>query len=194
MTTHVNFVIDIETKSKFDNAIITRIAITPFNFDEGKLSFEQLVERTLYLSINQQEQIDAGRVSDKLTEDWWSLQSEELRKESYYPTDNDLPVGKVLEECARFMRRWNYHYSKSFLWQRNGFEAFKLSSLNMQFKPGEKEVFNPWSWHEVKTMYYVLSGGETQKLKLDHPEFNEHCAKHDTAADAWRLLQLWHQS
>ena len=68
MTTHLQVVVDIEARAKTDNGIITRIAVCPFRFDEGVLSYEELLNRTLYLSIDQQEQIDMGRVTDEMTE------------------------------------------------------------------------------------------------------------------------------
>lgn len=196
MTTHLQVVVDIEARAKTDNGIITRIAVCPFRFNEGVLSYEELLNRTLYLSIDQQEQIDMGRVTDEMTEEWWAKQTEELRKESYYPTDDDISVRAMFDECKRFLRRWNYNYSESFLWARNtGYEYGKLTSLNSQVYPGEKEVFNHWKWHECKTFNYILSGGETDRWMPENAEdygFKYHHAAHDACMDALRLLTLWH--
>ena len=197
MTSEVQIHADLETRDKYDQAIITRIAVTPFRFNEDKdVTFQELVDRTLYLSFDQNEQIAMGRVSGVETEKWWSEQTEELRIESYYPTANDMKAADVLMECKRFLSRWNYNHFKSFLWARNcGFECFKIQSLNDQLFPGEKHIFNHWNWHEVKTFNHILSGGETTKWR--HPDeskwgFQEHNARHDSAMDTFRMIQLWH--
>ena len=88
---YLQLCIDIETRARYDNAIITRMAITPFRFTEDVgISFQDLLDRTLYISLDQDEQASLGRVSDERTEKWWSEQDEDLRIESYYPTNNDL--------------------------------------------------------------------------------------------------------
>lgn len=196
MTKGTQIHVDLETRDKYDHAVITRIAVTPFNFDDDQdTTFQELVDRTLYLSFDQEEQIKLGRTIGKDTEKWWSEQSEELRIESYYPTENDMSAKDILLECKGFLARWNYNHFKSFLWARNSsFENFKIQSLNEQIFPGEKQIFNNWNWHEVKTFNHILSGGETCKWR--HPKeqewgFQEHNAKHDSAMDTFRLLQLW---
>jgi 3' exoribonuclease, RNase T-like len=195
MTTHLQVVVDIETLHKYDNAVITRIALTPFRFDEGLLTFDELVNRTFYISLDQEIQFNMGRVSGQETMDWWNTQSEELRIESFYPTDNDLDPRVALLEMKRFLKRWNYDHFHSFLWARNsGFECFKLQSLNEQLFPGVKQVLNPWNWHECKTFNHIMTGGDTSKWKPKDEEslgFQYHNAKHDAAMDAYRLICLW---
>ena len=197
MTTHTQFVVDIEATARTDNGVVTRIAITPFRFNEGVLSYEELFNRTLYICIDQGAQRMAGRKNDESTDKWWSEQTEELRIQSLYPTDDDISVENMFGECKRFLSRWNYHYTESFLWARNcGYEYGKLSHLNEQFMPGSKHVFNPWGWHECKTFNYILTGGDTQKFSpVDGSDvFMYHNARHDSARDAQRLIELWHQS
>lgn len=197
MTTHLQVVVDIEGRAKYDNAVVTRIALCPFRFDEGYIPYDQLLDRTLYISINQDEQFRMGRITDDLTEGWWAQQSEELRKISYYPTDDDVPVKTMFAQCKAFLRRWNYDYQNSFLWGRNcHYEYGKLSSLNDMVHPGEKHVFNGWKWHECKTYNHILSGGETERWmpeNVDDYGFVYHDARHDAAMDAYRLINLWHQ-
>ena len=72
---YLQLCIDIETRARYDNAIITRMAITPFRFTEDVgISFQDLLDRTLYISLHQAEQARLGRVSDERTEKWWSEQ------------------------------------------------------------------------------------------------------------------------
>lgn len=195
MNPYINFVVDIETKGIYDNSIITRLAVTPFKFEETNLTYAELLDRTLYISLDQDEQIAKGRVSDESTMKWWNSQSEELRIESLYPTDNDVGIVEMFDVVKKFLNRWRYDNFNSFLFARNsGFECFKLQSLNEQFIPNTKQVFNQWSWHECKTFNYIFSGGATNKyipLEVNPGEFQYHNAKHDAAMDAFRMLQLW---
>lgn len=77
----------------------------------------------------------------------------------------------------------------------SGFECWKLQHLNEMFYPGEKQVFNNWKWMEVKTFNYILTGGNTEKYTVsdnDNIAFQYHNAKHDSAMDVYRMLELWH--
>lgn len=198
MTTHTQFMVDLETKGKYDNAIVTRIAVTPFNFETDKnISFEELVDRTLYLSFDQDEQEHIGRVSDESTLEWWNNQPEELKIESFYPTQNDLPVKVVFEKCRDFLKSWDYDHYKSLLWARNcSFENGKLSSLNETYFPNEpKHIFNHWNWHECKTFNYIFTAGATEKYTVEtETPFQYHNAKHDAAMDTYRMIQLWNET
>lgn len=198
MNGYLSLTADIETRDIYDSAVITRIAITPFRFDEDKdVTFQELVDRTLYISLDQEEQIARGRTCNPSTEAWWASQPEDLRIESYYPTDKDLPVVEAFAEIKRFLSRWHYDHYESIIWARNnGFENFKIQSLNEQFLPGTKHVLNHWNWHELKTANLILTGGETSKYNpSDFKElnFDAHNAIHDAAMDTYRLLHLWHQ-
>jgi hypothetical protein len=189
--------IDIETRGKYDSCIITRIAITPFRFDEGIVPYDDLVNRSLYISLNQEEQRLAGRTEEKDTMDWWNSQPDHVREESLNENPNDLSVVEAFNKIKNFLKRWNYNHFESLLFSRNsGFESFKIQSLNEQFLPGTKQVLNNWKWHELKSFNLILSGGETEKfIPPDFKElnFDAHNAQHDAAMDTYRLLHLWHQ-
>lgn len=196
MNGYLSLTVDIETRDIYDSAVITRIAITPFRFDEDKdVTFQELVDRTLYISLDQEEQIARGRTRNPSTEAWWASQPEDLRIESYYPTDKDLPVVEAFAEIKRFLSRWHYDHFNSMLFARNcGFEGFKLQSLNEMFIPDTKQVLNNWNWQECKTVNFILSGGTTQKWNppnMDELGFIYHRADHDSAMDSFRMIKLW---
>lgn len=198
MTNGTQVVVDIETRATTDYALITRIAVTPFNFiHDANITFKELVDRTLYLAFDQQEQLDLGRITDADTEAWWATQPHELQVESIYPTEHDMKAAEVLLECKRFLKQWNYNHFKSFLWARNySFESGKLQTLSNTVFPGEKHIFNYWNWHECKTFNHILTGGETTKYvpeNIDELGFQYHNAKHDAAMDAYRMILLWNQ-
>lgn len=187
--------VDIETRGKYDNCIVTRIAITPFRFDEGIVPYEKLVERTLYLSLNQEEQRLMGRTEEKETMIWWNSQNELVRAESLDEKESDLSIVDAFSAISRFLKSWNYNHYNSILFARNaGFECFKIQSLNDQFLPNTKHVLNPWNWHECKSFNLILSGGNTTKYlppDYDSLKFDAHNASHDSAMDTYRLMHLW---
>lgn len=198
MTHCVQLSVDIETRGKYDNAIITRLAIVPFRFDEDKnTTFKELVDRSLYISLDQDEQVAMGRTTDWMTTEWWDKQSEDLKITSLYPTDEDMSIKDALAEIKRYVKAHHYNFYESFLWARNcGYEYGKLAHLQDTVYPGEKHVLNSWNWHEVKTMNHVLSGGATTKWEPEGMEdmgFNYHQANHDAAMDAYRMIQLWNR-
>jgi hypothetical protein len=196
---YLQLCIDIETRARYDNAIITRMAITPFRFTEDVgISFQDLLDRTLYISLDQAEQARLGRVSDERTEKWWSEQDEDLRIESYYPTNNDLKINDAFAEIKRFISSWNYNHYHSHLWARNAhFEWGKIASLNdlILNHPDDKHVLNNWKWMECRTYNYILTGAETEKYDITDiaPDFIYHRADHDACADALRMLKLYEQ-
>lgn len=187
--------IDIETRGKYDSCIVTRIAITPFRLDEGIVPYDELVKRSLYISLNQEEQRLAGRLEEKDTMDWWNSQPAQVREESLNETPNDLSIADAFFQIKAFLARWNYNHYESLLYARNaGFECFKIQSLNDQFLPGTKHVLNFWNWHELKSFNLILSGGKTQKFvppDFDKLNFDAHNAVHDAAMDTYRLMHLW---
>lgn len=198
MTSHVQLMVDLETKSKYDNAIITRLAITPFRFEEdANTTFEELVDRTFYIALDQDEQERMGRVASPDTIEWWESQKEELKIESYYPTSNDLSIEDAFNKIKDFLKKSEYNHYKSFLWARNcGFECFKLQSLEeMFFGAANKYTFNNWNWHECKTFNYIFTAGATEKYTVEtETPFQYHNAKHDAAMDTYRMIQLWNET
>ena len=157
------------------------------------------MDRTLYISLDQDEQASLGRVSDERTEKWWSEQDEDLRIESYYPTNNDLKINETFAEIKRFISSWNYNHYHSHLWARNAhFEWGKIASLNdlILNHPDDKHVLNNWKWMECRTYNYILTGAETEKYEPENMKdlgFQYHNAKHDAAFDVYRMLKLYEQ-
>lgn len=188
--------IDIETVGKYDSCVVTRIALTPFYFSEKDISFDDLCNRTLVIALDQDEQVERGRIREPMTEEWWNTQSEELKKISYYRTDEDLSIFAAFEKMKKFLKTWRYNYMSSHLWARNsGFECFKLQSLSeMAYGKGmDMKVLNGWNWQDFKTLNLILTGGETSKIDpvgIDMTKFMYHNPAHDSAMDCLRAIQL----
>lgn len=197
MNTKLQLCIDLETLGKYDNAVVTRIAITPFFFDEANITFNELVERSLLISLDQDEQIHKGRVIDPATVEWWEEKDEALKIASYYKTDNDVSVEEAFDQISTYLKKWRYSFMNSHLWARNVFfENAKIQSLSeMVYGDGQgAKVLNCWNWLDTKTFNYMMTGGKTTKFNpvgLEGDEFVYHQADHDSAFDALRIIQLW---
>lgn len=188
--------VDIETVGKYDSCVVTRIAVTPFYFSETDITFEELCDRTLVVALDQDEQVERGRIREAMTEEWWNKQSEDLKITSYYKTTNDLSIHDSFEEIRKYLKKWRYNYLESHLWARNsGFECFKLQSLSeMAYGKGmDMKVLNGWNWQDFKTLNLILTGGETSKYEpkgMDMNKFMYHNPVHDSAIDVLRSIQL----
>lgn len=197
MNNKLQLCIDLETLGKFDNAVVTRIAITPFFFDEANVTFTELVDRTLLISLDQDEQFQKGRVSDQGTIDWWEGKDEDLKKLSYYKTENDVSLEEAFNQIAKFLKKWRYDFMKSHLWARNVFfENAKIQSLSeLVYGDGQgAKVLNCWNWLDTKTFNYMMTSGKTTKFNpigVNENEFIYHSASSDSSFDALRLIQLW---
>jgi len=196
MSEIVQIGIDIETIGKYDSCVVSRIALTPFYFTEKDITFEGLCDRTLVVALDQDEQVTHGRIREPMTEEWWQKQSEELKKVSYYKTDNDLSIHEAFEVMKKFLKTWRYDYMSSHLWARNsGFECFKLQSLSeMAYGKGmDMKVLNGWNWQDFKTLNLILTGGETSKINpkgVNMDDFMYHNPVHDSAMDCLRAIHL----
>lgn len=195
MSEKVQIGIDIEAVGKYDSCVITRIALTPFYFSEKDVTFEELCDRTLVIALDQDEQVEKGRIRESTTVEWWNSQPEELKIVSYYPTDNDMKILDAFEEIKKFLKTWRYDYMNSHLWARSAFEVFKLQSLQeLAYGTGMgMKVLNGWNWQDFKTLNLILTGGETSKWtpkNVDMSKFMYHNPVHDSALDCIRGIQL----
>lgn len=190
------FMLDFETLGTSENAVVTRIAITPFMFNQYDVTYEQLLNRSLYIALDVKDQIENyNRVVDKSTIEFWKTQSRELRQESIKPTDNDLSLVDGLNEIKNFLKEWGYDSKYSFTWCRGiNFEAPIMNTMNKQAFPNDKyPILSYRLYHDCRTFNWCMSSGKTDKyIPKDFNQLNhiEHHAKHDAALDVYRMLKL----
>lgn len=195
MNKKLQLCIDLETLGKFDDAVVTRIAITPFYFDDSDVTFEQLCDRSLFISLDQDEQLELGRKTDEATIKWWEEKDEELKKLSYYKTDNDVSLAVAFDQINSYLKKWRYDFMGSHLWARNVFfENAKIQSLSeLVYGDGHgSKVLNCWNWLDTKTFNYMMTAGQSTKFNpIGGDDYVYHHCVHDSAIDALRIIQLW---
>lgn len=165
------------------NAVVSRIAITPFRFNEN-LTFDELLDRTLYLHIDKRKQLD-GDIDQSIL-NWWNDQDKSLYTESMGDSDQSISLEEAQEEIKSFLSRWRYNKVESSLWARN--YGFYSSNFERMFSP---RIVNPFNWNETKTFALLATSFESSKLDFGvNPEYQN--AKHESALEAYNILQYIH--
>lgn len=196
-TTHL--VVDFETLGKRDNAVVTRIACTPFKLSEKDITYNELFNRTFYIALSIKDQKENyKREIDKSTLDWWKKQSKDLQKLSALPTDNDLSLQTGMDQFKSFVKSHGYSQWKSFVWARGSyFECGKFETMHENvYGEDERPFLNTYKFHDCRTYNWLLSGGPNGGLEIWEPspmpkEFIKHHAAHDAALDAFRIIKLF---
>lgn len=184
----LNFMVDVETLDVESTAVILSAAIVYFDPSDPNVTFEELVERSLYVKLNAREQLENGRSKSKSTVEWWMKQGQDIQDLCLKPSPKDLSV----EEALRRMREYvDANGSKdSFFWARGSLDQMSLESLARKFDQPFFADYN--AWMDVRTAIRLIK--ETAKWTgyCDIPDFNRDLVnKHNPIDDiALDVLQL----
>lgn len=119
-------VVDIETLSTTNQAVVTRIGMVAFNRRE--LLEEEFIEYSMTLDV--QEQINNGRVIDAGTLQFWFEQDKEVREKNVICSPQQEPVLAVIDNLVE----WIMMYSITHLWGNgSSFDNIILKSLFHSF-------------------------------------------------------------
>lgn len=175
------FIFDVETLGKKSNSVILSMACIHFDPDE-KPSPEKLRGSAFFAKMNVEQQIVVWkRQSDRSTIDWWSKQCENVRKVSFYPSENDV----TLEEGIESMRKWSKQFNekKSWVWARGNLDQMVLGDAEEQI--GVESIFLYNRWRDVRTAVDFLTGTNNGYCDVDYSGFdpNLHITKHNPIDD-----------
>lgn len=163
-----NIMIDIETASTKNNALILSLAAIAFNSSEGIHTIK--AEDFFYQKINLDDPGMEFFDRDLKTLDWWNLQSKEALFEAFRSTDNRFPLIKVLKAFIEFVNK----YPDSNLWSQGPDFDFVIIKESMKF------CNLNWSWPFWKTRdsRTIISFSGIQKeelcLGLEKLPFHDH--------------------
>ncbi|MHB8123400.1 MAG: 3'-5' exoribonuclease domain-containing protein [Desulfuromonadaceae bacterium] len=186
----VQFCYDVETCSTEDNAIVLSAALVWFDPEETDITFDQLVERTLYVKFKAKEQAEAGRKVSKDTIEWWNKQGPLIKDLSFKPSKKDLTAAEGIGQIRAYIKE---HGDKnSFVWARGSLDQRVTESLCKTFDLEPIQNYNMWM--DVRTAIRLLK--ETSKVNgyCDIPNFNydvvfKHSPIDDIALDVLMLVQ-----
>lgn len=191
-----HFLWDIETLGLHENAVVTSLAVVPFQFETYR-PYPSYVRDGLFVKFDIPEQIKKyQRGTDASTLQWWKEQSKEAKQFSITPSAEDVDLKTGLDLIRQWIQSVEGHeFKKSYHWSRgNDFDFPKISSLHEY--AGVDKPFNDRRIRDVRTYVDILTGvdngyytpiGTETVLK----EFVAHHALHDAAKDAYCMVEIY---
>jgi len=182
-----NFVFDIETCAIDSKAIVLSAAIVHFDLDED-LTYEDLVQRSLYVKFKAREQKTLGRIYDKETLNWWMTQPEAIRTLCFTPSARDLDPKEGIKQIRSYVAE--HGGSKSFMWARGSLDQMVFESFCKDYQ--EPTIIHYNSWMDVRTAIRITKETADKYAYCTIPGFMKDIVdKHNPIADVcYDALQL----
>lgn len=183
------FMFDIETLDAESTAVVLSASIIHFEIGET-VTYQELLNRALFVKFDAQQQIELKRSVDKGTLQWWAEQHEFVRKVSLTRLADDLTplegINKIKEYIAQFPEK-----DQTF-WARGSLDQMCIDSLCKSVK---QELIAPYHvWRDVRTAVDLLcETGKNGYCTVEAPGFERHNVikhhpTHDCALDIMMLL------
>ena len=139
--------IDIETLSTQNNAIILTIGAIKFNRHDDVLLLKKMP--TFYERIDIQSCKNIGLISDESTSQWWKNQEDDIRYEALENPDR-IPIHNALRKLSIFLRNCKY------IWcQGINFDPVILENAYTRCK-----IPLPWKYYilrDTRTLYDITN-------------------------------------
>lgn len=189
-----DFVLDFETLATKADCVVLSLAVTPFDRDKLK-SFQEYIEDTEYWKFEVGHQVEAGRIIDPKTLDWWSKQDPIVREREMNPSVLDVRLDDFIILFYEFCKSNNIG-GKSIGWARGKeFDFGILGDIISKFKHNLdkdqypiNETFFPvpfWGRKDIRDYISGLVVDPTiTKVPLPKdslPNFEHHNPIHDCA-------------
>lgn len=188
MTKH--FCLDVETCSTESNAIVLSVAVVWFDPTDAGVTYEQLVDRCLYVKFDAREQKKLGRHVSKDTMEWWNKQSEAIKNLAFLPSSRDVTAAVGLEQVRAYIKE--HGNEDSFIWARGSLDSMVVDSLarSVDLPP----LTNYSMWMDVRTAIRVMKettnrGGYCPVEGLDMGKLLKHCPIDDVCIDVLMLVK-----
>lgn len=180
----MSYILDLETLGHESTTIVLSAALLYVDF-ETEFTYQELVDRCIFVKFNVEEQKQKGRTFNQDTIDWWKQQEIHIVLKSAVPSPNDLSV----KDGLKVLRDEYKKNKKDLVWARGSLDSMAIDSLAGAF---EEEVVAPWwNYRDVRTAIDLLK--ETSKRSYcDIPGFDKatvqkHDPIHDVCYDAIQL-------
>jgi len=180
-------IIDLETLSLYDDAIILSLGMVVANLNT-KTTFKGLLDKSLFVKFDALEQKRLGRAATADTIQWWTEQEESVKILSYYPDkQRDVSIKTMSDVMLDYISGLGIDPQKIWVWSRSvGFEKNKIN--HVQDTLNLKQVFNYKKYLDIVTgmhltgtdRYAGISPNDFQEMVYHHPT-------HDCVLDFLRL-------
>lgn len=183
-----HFIFDLETLGKSTESIVLSAAIVHFDLTE-KVSYQELLDRTLLVKFSVAEQRQMGRNINKGTVQWWSEQSKTAQQKSFIPSKNDLTVREGLCYITEYV---DTHGDKgSLCWTRGNFDQLITESLFMSVDMKPAIHFNKYM--DIRTALRLMKESTNSTGYCTVPDFDDsivdkHDPIHDVCYDVYQIL------
>jgi len=154
-------------------------------------SFDELKSNAFFVKLDAEDQmLRLKRSTTRSTIDWWAKQCENVKKKSFYPTDDDVIFEDGYEMLRNYVKQFNDN--KSWVWARGNLDQLVMDDIEEQL--GIDPVFPYARWRDVRTAIDIFYNTEKGYVDVYYPDFNfslnitKHDPVDDCLADAMQLL------
>lgn len=185
------FVFDIETTSVESTAIVLSAAIVYFDPEKDlEVTYETLVDRTLYVKFDALAQKSIGRSVSKDTMEWWAKQPKQVRDLCLLPSRKDLSPAHGIGALNSYVK--THGDAKSFVWARGSMDQTVIESLARAIDLKPMAHFS--NWCDVRTGIRLLKdtsdwNGYCEVRDLDMTKVDKHNPIADVVYDALMLIR-----
>ena len=176
----IQYCVDVETLDNKSTAVVLSLAICWFD-GSSDVTYEEYVERTLYVKLDMKEQLQAGRTKSKATIEWWQKQGTEIQKLCLFPSPNDVDAVSALGKVRDYIKNTG-GTDKSFIWARGSLDQSSLDSLAETFGVEPIAAYNQWM--DVRTAIRMTKETSQWSGYCDVPGFDySKLSKHNPIDD-----------
>jgi hypothetical protein len=183
------FMFDIETLDAESTAVVLSASIIHFEIGE-QVTYQELLDRALFVKFDAQQQIELKRSVDKGTLQWWAEQHEYVRKVSLTRLADDLTPLEGINKIKQYIQE--YPEKDQTFWARGSLDQMCIDSLCKSIKV---DLITPYHvWRDVRTAVDLLcETGKNGYCTVEAPGFERHNVikhhpTHDCALDIMMLL------
>lgn len=176
-----HFCLDVETTDIESSAIVLSAAIVGFNLTEDdNFTYEDLVERTLYVKFDAKEQKAAGRSVSRETMAWWDKQGEDIKRMCFFPSKKDMSAEEGMGAINSYLKaNGTQDY---FVWTRGSLDQMLFESLSRTFEV--EKVFHYNSFCDIRTALRCLKQTTNRQGYCNIPNFDlDKISKHNPIDD-----------
>lgn len=183
-----HFSLDIETLSQKGNAVVLSVALVQFD-DEIQYDPIELFNKNLLVKFNIKEQIEKyNRIVSKETIEWWKSQPEIVKKVSFFPSENDLPLENGLNIIRNYINKVST--GNEIVWTRGSLDQFVIDDLCDSI--GMQPLFRYSQYRDYRTAIDLLKetskNGYCNVPNLDRNLIMKHDPRWDNTYDIIMLI------
>lgn len=182
---------DLETLSTNPNGgVVLSLGLCVFHLSQ-KNEFDDLLNQSMEMLFDKQQQLDKGRHVDPATEGWWSQQGETAQRVLNPEPGTTVDCTDLHVMLSRFYQNLGINKTsiKETRWfSRGHFDASFIEDFCRTFEMDAPYKY--WCWRDSRTYLDAKGLGPLNQKMEKPPQMVAHNAKHDAAFEAYMLQRL----